>query len=67
MEVTKNKEQEGNKPAIDPAIIEELMKDYQRPRRRFMGSGRASTQARNCSLCFAEPITLNLSRRWRKA
>jgi hypothetical protein len=28
MEVTKNKEQEGNKPAIDPAIIEELMKDY---------------------------------------
>ena len=36
-------------------------------RRRFMGSGRALTQARNCSLCFAEPITLNLSRRWRKA
>jgi len=30
MEVTKNKEQEDKKPAIDPAIIEELMKDYQR-------------------------------------
>jgi putative transposase len=36
MEVTKKKEreeqgQEGKKPGIDPAIIEELMKDYQRP------------------------------------
>jgi putative transposase len=36
MEVTKKKEreeqdQQGKKPAIDPAIIEELMKDYQRP------------------------------------
>jgi putative transposase len=36
MEVTKKKEQEeqgqeGKKPAIDPAIIEELMKGYQRP------------------------------------
>jgi hypothetical protein len=36
MEVTKNKEQapqgqEGKKPEIDPAIIEELMKGYQRP------------------------------------
>jgi putative transposase len=36
MEVTKKKEreeqgQEGNKPGIDPAIIEELMKGYQRP------------------------------------
>src|SRR6267378_1284667 len=39
MEVTKKKEQkeqgqEGKKPGIDPAIIEELMKDYQRPRDR---------------------------------
>jgi len=36
MEVTKKKEreeegQDGKKPGIDPAIIEELMKDYQRP------------------------------------
>lgn len=36
MEVTKKKErieqgQEGRKPGIDPAIIEELMKGYQRP------------------------------------
>ena len=36
MEVTKNKEQkaqgqEGKKPGIDPAIIEELMKGYERP------------------------------------
>ena len=36
MEVTKKKErveqgQEGKKPEIDPAIIEELMKGYQRP------------------------------------
>src|SRR5260370_38769474 len=36
MEVTKKKEQEaqgqeGKKPGINPAIIEELMKDYQRP------------------------------------
>jgi putative transposase len=36
MEVTKNKEraeqgQENKKPEIDPGIIEELMKDYQRP------------------------------------
>src|SRR5260370_6982155 len=36
MEVTKKKEQEaqgqeGKKPGIDPAIIEELMKGYQRP------------------------------------
>jgi putative transposase len=36
MEVTKKKErekqgQEGKKPAIAPAIIEELMKGYQRP------------------------------------
>jgi putative transposase len=36
MEVTKKKEQEGQgqegkKPEIDPAIIEELMKNYQRP------------------------------------
>src|ERR1700745_1032394 len=36
MEVTKKKGreekgQEGKKPGIDPAIIEELMKDYQRP------------------------------------
>jgi transposase-like protein len=36
MEVTNKKEQaeqsqEGKKPGIDPAIIEELMKDYQRP------------------------------------
>ena len=36
MEVTKNKEQaaqgqEGKKPESDPAIIEELMKGYQRP------------------------------------
>src|SRR5712675_3252884 len=36
MEVTKKKEQkeqgqEGKKPGIDPTIIEELMKDYQRP------------------------------------
>src|SRR5258708_31256191 len=36
MEVIKKKEreeqgQEGKKPGIDPAIIEELMKDYQRP------------------------------------
>ena len=36
MEVTKKKEQEaqgqeGTKPGIDPAIIEELMKGYQRP------------------------------------
>jgi hypothetical protein len=36
MEVTKNKEQEGQgqdgqKPDINPAIIEELMKGYQRP------------------------------------
>src|SRR4030088_521063 len=36
MEVTKKKErekqgQEGKKPGIDRAIIEELMKDYQRP------------------------------------
>src|SRR6201984_463485 len=36
MEVTKKKEQEGQgqegkKPGIDPAIIEELMKGYQRP------------------------------------
>src|SRR5258708_17747649 len=36
MEVTKKKEreeqgQEGKKPGIDPAIIEELMRDYQRP------------------------------------
>jgi hypothetical protein len=35
MEVTKKKEQEaqgqeGKKPEIDPAIIEQLMKDYQR-------------------------------------
>ncbi|HET9373806.1 MAG TPA: hypothetical protein VFO40_02470 [Chthoniobacterales bacterium] len=34
--MTKNKEQapqgqEGKKPEIDPAIIEELMKGYQRP------------------------------------
>jgi putative transposase len=36
MEVTKKKEreeqgQEGQQPEIDPAIIEELMKGYQRP------------------------------------
>ena len=36
MEVTKKNErveqgQEGKKPGIDPAIIEELMKGYQRP------------------------------------
>jgi putative transposase len=36
MEVTKKKEQEaqgqeGKKPEIDSAIIEQLMKDYQRP------------------------------------
>jgi putative transposase len=36
MEVTKNKEQaaqrqEGKKPEINPAIIEELMKGYRRP------------------------------------
>src|SRR6516162_830353 len=36
MEVTKNKEQagqspEGKRPEIDPAIVEQLMKDYQRP------------------------------------
>jgi hypothetical protein len=36
MEVTKKKEQEaqgqeGKKPEIDPPIIEELMKGYQRP------------------------------------
>src|SRR6201999_3604804 len=36
MEVTKKKEQEaqgqeGKKPGIDPAIIEELMKGYQKP------------------------------------
>jgi hypothetical protein len=36
MEVTKKKEQEaqgqeGKKPEIDPAIIEELMKGYRRP------------------------------------
>jgi putative transposase len=36
MEVTKKKErveqgQEGKKPEIDPTIIEELMKGYQRP------------------------------------
>src|ERR1700747_3039471 len=36
MEVTKKKEQEvqgqeGKKPGIDPAIIEELMKGYERP------------------------------------
>jgi putative transposase len=36
MEVSKKKEreeqgQEGKKPEIDPAIIEELMKGYQRP------------------------------------
>jgi hypothetical protein len=37
MEVTKEKEedqggaQEPKKPGIDPAIIEELLKDYQRP------------------------------------
>ncbi len=36
MEVIKNKEQEaqcpqGKKPGIDPAIIEELMKGYERP------------------------------------
>ena len=36
MEVTKNKEQqaqsqEGKRPELDPAVIEQLMKDYQRP------------------------------------
>jgi hypothetical protein len=40
MEVTKKKEreekgQEGKKPGIDPAIIEELMKGYQRPGRSY--------------------------------
>jgi hypothetical protein len=58
MEVTKNKEQEGKKPAIDPAIIEELIKDYQRPedltgpggvgrraRTRFPGACQASGRA----------------------
>jgi hypothetical protein len=43
MELTKKKEreeqdQEGKKPEIDPAIVEELMKDYQRPQ-DLSGSG----------------------------